>query len=168
MRTELFWVDGPWTGRIAVAPRPRGGDWLEDEAANWRKAGVDAVVSLLTEQEEQDLELTDEKVRIESGGMRFLAFPIEDYGIPESVAASRALAEEIGELAAGGKKVLIHCRQGIGRAGMIASAVLILAGVGDDEAVRRVTAARGRAVPETPEQRRWVADFARITSRGSP
>jgi hypothetical protein len=44
--TNLYWVDGPWTGKLALAARPRGGDWLEDEIANWEREEVDAVLSL--------------------------------------------------------------------------------------------------------------------------
>ncbi len=29
-------------------------------------------------------------------------------------------------------------------------------------AIQRVSAARGLAVPETPEQRKWAIDFARL------
>ena len=31
MGTKLYWVDGPWLGKLALAARPRGGDWLCDE-----------------------------------------------------------------------------------------------------------------------------------------
>jgi hypothetical protein len=42
-------IPGPWCGRLAVATRPRAGDWLEDEASGWRQAGRDLVVSPLEE-----------------------------------------------------------------------------------------------------------------------
>lgn len=48
MRNETYWVNGPWLGKLAIGPRPRGGDWLEDEVSAWRLAGIDAVLSLLT------------------------------------------------------------------------------------------------------------------------
>jgi len=51
MNPDLFWIPGPWRGRLAVATRPRGGDWLADEAAGWRRAGLDVVVSLLENEE---------------------------------------------------------------------------------------------------------------------
>ena len=60
MGTELHWVDGPWTGKLALSARPRGGDWLGDEMAAWRRAGIDTVFSLLTPEEEQDLDLKQE------------------------------------------------------------------------------------------------------------
>ena len=55
MSTELHWVNGPWAGKLAVEARPRGGDWVEDEIANWKRGGVHAVLSLLTAEEERDL-----------------------------------------------------------------------------------------------------------------
>ena len=60
MRTKVFWVDGPWRGRLGILPRPRGGDWLRDETAAWREAGVDVVVSLLEPEEAAQLVLEDE------------------------------------------------------------------------------------------------------------
>jgi hypothetical protein len=53
--TELHWVEGAWPGKLAMAARPRGGDWLQDELADWRRSGVNTVFSLLTEEEEHDL-----------------------------------------------------------------------------------------------------------------
>jgi len=45
---NVFWVDGPWPGRLGIVRRPRGGvAWLIDEAKAWRAAGVDVVVSLV-------------------------------------------------------------------------------------------------------------------------
>ena len=55
MRKELYWVDGPWAGKLAMAARPRGGDWLEDDLSSWKQAGTDTVLSLLTPEEEEDL-----------------------------------------------------------------------------------------------------------------
>jgi hypothetical protein len=32
MKPELFWIPTPSPGRLAMAPRPRGGDWLDEFA----------------------------------------------------------------------------------------------------------------------------------------
>jgi hypothetical protein len=47
MRTEVFWIHAPLLGRLAIMPRPRAGEWLDDEVVGWRAEGVDTVVSLL-------------------------------------------------------------------------------------------------------------------------
>lgn len=57
MSTEPRWVEGPWNGTFAIAARPRGGDWLEDEMKAWRRLGVTTIVSLLTPEEERELGL---------------------------------------------------------------------------------------------------------------
>ena len=57
MRAELYWIEGPWPGRLAIVPRPRGGEWLEDEIRSWKQAGVNVVVSLLTNDEITELGL---------------------------------------------------------------------------------------------------------------
>jgi hypothetical protein len=44
---SLYWIDLAGRGRLAIAARPRAGDWLPDEVAGWRSEGVDVVISLL-------------------------------------------------------------------------------------------------------------------------
>src|SRR5580698_9916229 len=121
MNPKLYWVDGPWPGKLAISARPRG-DWLEDEICGWRRAGVDAVVSLLTPQENEDLQLGEESDLAQARGLHFLSLPIEDRGVPADwEAASRAVAQA-GEMLKRGRNVAVHCRQGIGRSGVIAAA----------------------------------------------
>ena len=67
--TQLYWITGPWAGRLAISARPRGGDWLEDEISAWQRAGVDTVVSLLTIDEERDLALEREALASRAAGM---------------------------------------------------------------------------------------------------
>ena len=53
----------------------------------------------------------------------------------------------------------VHCRQSIGRAGLIAAGVPIASGVAADRALETVTSARGVTVPETSEQREWIRNL---------
>lgn len=160
----LYWIDTPGPGRLAVSARPRGGDWLEDEVAGWRAAGIDLVASLLTPVEVEDLLLTGEPVHAAAEGIRFYSLPIEDRDVPESDSEARRLIAELTSALEQGRCVLIHCRQGIGRAGMIAAAVLSLTGLPVEEAVRRVSEARGLEVPETTAQLAWVKRMAELAS----
>ena len=115
MSTKLYWADGPWPGRLALASRPRGGDWLEDEIAEWRRQGVDTVASLLTVEEEKDLGLSAEERHVRAQGMRFVSFPIPDREVPDSDAKVAAALEKLDADLSSGKNVVVHCRQGIGR-----------------------------------------------------
>jgi protein-tyrosine phosphatase len=137
--------------------RPRGGDWLEDEIQSWRRAGVDGVVSLLTSDEVVDLGLTDEGKLCLANGIQFDSFPIPDRGVPPSKEEFSQLLTRLAEQLAGGKTIAIHCRQGIGRAPLVAIGLLMRTGISPDAAVRQVSAARGCPVPETLEQSRWIS-----------
>lgn len=163
MRTELFWVSTPFPGRLAVAPRPRGGDWLGDEMAAWSAAGIGTVVSLLTPGEVGEFDLEDEASAAVAHGVRFLNLPIPDRETPPSGPAFEGLLAEIAGELADGRGVVVHCRQGIGRAGLTAAAVLVAADLDPAAAVERVSAARGRPVPETQAQRRWLDEFRPAT-----
>jgi protein-tyrosine phosphatase len=160
MYTELHWVEGPWPGKLAVSARPRGGDWLDEELASWRKSGVDEVVSLLTPDEAENLGLQDESVHSWDTGMRFRSFPIVDRWIPESKKDALRLIESIDAALAAGSNISIHCRQGIGRTGLIAASLLVARGILPDDAFERISQARGVAVPETEGQRTWVEELA--------
>jgi len=162
MWTELYWVDGPWPGKLAMAARPRGGDWLEDEMAGWRRAGVDAVISLLTPEEERDLELAEEGHEARGLGMDFVSFPIPDRQAPTSDSELAVALEKVDASLSSGKNVVIHCRQGIGRTGLVAACLLVSKGLDSDAAVDRLSAARGVTVPETAGQRRWIEHYASI------
>ena len=160
MWTKLHWVDGPWPGKLALAARPRGGEWLEDEITSWRQARVDTVFSLLTHEEEQDLDIAQEAAQAKAHGMKFLSFPILDRQVPDDeTALAKALEKLEGELAAG-RNVVLHCRQGIGRTGLVAACLLLTKGIDPESAVQRLSQARGTAVPETAEQRRWIDHYA--------
>ena len=158
--TQLHWVNGPWRGKLAMAARPRGGDWLQDEIASWRGSGVATVVSLLEEQEEHDLDLQAERSEAEEQGLKFISFPIVDRDVPVSQSEFGKLLETLHRELAAGQSVVVHCRQGIGRTGLVAACLLVSDGLGPQEAMDRLSAARGVQVPETAQQRRWIANFA--------
>ena len=160
MWTVLYWVEGPWPGKLAVAARPRGGDWLADEVAGWRDAGVSTVLSLLTPDEERELALKEEAREVQRAGMKFVSLPIEDRQTPRSEPEVVVALEKLDTDLAAGKNVVIHCRQGIGRSGLVAACMLISKGLSSGAAVETVSAARGVSIPETPDQRHWIDHYA--------
>ena len=162
MGTKLHWVDGPWPGKLAVAARPRGGDWLEDEIASWHGAGIDTVLSLLTPEEEQSLDLTNEAIVVRTRGMNFMQLPIPDREVPGSETEVAAALEKLNDKLLSGKNVVVHCRQGVGRSGLVAACLLVTIGFDARTAVESITAARGVAVPETKEQRQWIDHYAAV------
>jgi len=161
MEVTIYSINGPWKGRLAIVPRPRGGDWLEDEVRAWRKAGLDLVVSLLTTYEIADLDLDQESNYCKAHDLHFLHFPIPDLGVPSSREAGLEFVSKLHKALTAGKSVGLHCRQGIGRSGLISASLLVLSGLDPEMAFQRVGTARGFPVPETSEQRDWVIESAR-------
>jgi protein-tyrosine phosphatase len=143
-----------------VAARPRGGDWLEDEATGWRRAGLDVLVSLLEKEEAAQLELVREKEIAVSNGVDFISFPIPDRRAPASMPAAISLLKKIVEALDEGKNVAVHCRQGIGRSGLIVVGVLMSSGLGAEKAIEIVSKARGLTIPETPAQLQWIHELS--------
>jgi protein-tyrosine phosphatase len=164
MKPNIYWIPGPWVGKLAILARPRPGDWLTDEVEGWRDAGVEVVVSLLSEDEEVELGLKPEKHLVEANNLSFISFPINDYDVPSSEAAVRQLVNDLEDLLDQGKSVGIHCRASVGRSSVVAACLLVNHGEDAEISFARISTARGVAVPDTEAQREWVSDFARSSN----
>jgi protein-tyrosine phosphatase len=162
MKPTIYWIAGPWPGKLAIVPRPRGGDWLADEVAAWRSVGIDIVVSALEPDEESTFDLSEEARLSRAQGMEFIGFPIVDRSVPSSASPFRELVQRLDTELRANKTVAIHCRQGVGRSAILAAATLIQAGRTPEQAFEAVSQARGLPVPETTEQRQWVERHLRM------
>jgi protein-tyrosine phosphatase len=156
---DIRWIDHSFPGMLGIATRPRGGDWLETEMLRARAQRLDLLVSLLQPAEAAELELTGEELQAAAAGIRFLSFPIQDRSVPDPVGALALLRGVLAQLRQG-RSIAVHCRQGIGRSGLVCASLLVLGGAHPAEAWDAVERARGTPVPDTPEQRAWVDDLA--------
>lgn len=157
---KSYRIEGPWPGTLAIIPRPRGQEWLEDEVRALKENGFDIVVSLLTRQEAEELGLTSEAKLVTQTGLQFRNYPIPDLGVPDSQQSAMQFLEELRKDLLAGKKIAVHCRGSIGRSGLVASSVLVLSGLDPTSAFHRVSKSRGCDSPETLEQKHWVANLA--------
>ena len=151
-----YWIQTEPPLYLATAARPRGGDWLEDEIRSIHREGVDILVSLLTEDENQELELTQEGALCRAQGMEFRSFAIPDRETPESKEKFLRFIESLGKQEDAGRRILIHCMAGIGRSSLVAAALMVRAGFTADDAFDRISKARGHRVPDTDEQIQWL------------
>jgi len=161
MRAQLYWIEGPLKGRLAIMARPRAGDWLRDEISDWATENIDVVVSLLEPGEVVELELDTEDDLCRERGIEFVSFPIPDRGVPASVPNTAELARRLAARIAEGHSVAIHCRAGIGRSALLAARVLVCAGIDAGKVFDLIAAARRLKVPDTDEQIGWLHHFAR-------
>jgi protein-tyrosine phosphatase len=153
---NVFWLPSFASGSIGIALRPRGGDWLHDDVARLRAEGVDLLVSLLTTKEQVELGLLAEAECCITVGMEYVSAPMPDLGAPDDAADFRKFIRRLASDVRGGKSVAIHCRQSVGRSGLVTCSVLLALGLSLSHAVTCVSAARGVEVPETQVQREWL------------
>lgn len=144
----------PITPELFTAPRPRGNPWLEDELLHWQRVGIRTIVCLLTPPELAELGLTDAPHLARHLRLEYISHPIPDRGLPPDARQIRALAAQL----ANQSGVVCHCRQGIGRASLMAACILLYQGYSAVEAWTLIEEARGRPVPDTPSQRQWIHD----------
>ncbi|APV48863.1 hypothetical protein BWI17_03715 [Betaproteobacteria bacterium GR16-43] len=156
---EIYWIPEAVGGRLGVMARPRSDDWLSDEVASWRAAGVGLVVSLLEPSEVRELRLSEEEPLCRDNGIDFVSFPVADRGVPSSVRAAEKLVMRIESDLRSGAAIAIHCRAGIGRSALLAACILKYQGLPEREIFSSISRARGVACPDTEAQIRWVKDF---------
>jgi len=154
----FFIIDSIGKGFLAVMAHPaREGDaamMIRDLAAQ----GVRQVISLLDADEARELGLEHEAELVHQQSMDFVSFPIPDMGLPRSVEDFASLSKNLFHQVEVGINTLIHCRAGIGRSGLLASAVLLHGGRNVQQAFVRVSHMRGCRVPETPQQGDWLLE----------
>jgi ADP-ribosyl-[dinitrogen reductase] hydrolase len=120
--------------------------------------GATAWLNLLTPEEMLDLKVEDIEVAVKASGIRYYCLPIEDGDIPDAVFEKswKTVGTHLREELLRGGKILIHCKGGLGRSGMIAARLLVELGAATPEAaIRRVRVSRPGAI-ETREQERHV------------
>jgi protein-tyrosine phosphatase len=157
-RPELYRVEFDGPGQLAIMGRPDRGS-LGRTLRMLKRDGVTTLVSTLDEFEAQRLRLLDEWRACKELEIDHVWWPIREYGTPDEALAADFVAGLRRRLEAGGY-VVIHCRVGLGRSPMVATALLTALGIDLDTARAAVCEARGRQVPTHATQRAWVRQWA--------
>jgi ADP-ribosyl-[dinitrogen reductase] hydrolase len=129
-----------------------------------RDWGASAIVTLLEEHEFELLALPDFEAQV-SSLFNWVWLPIPDGGTPgESFEARWQVAgPELHGRLAGGERIVVHCRAGLGRTGLVVSRLLVESGMVPDEAIRTVRDVR-RGTVETLQQEQYVLQLPRAVS----
>lgn len=153
----------PDHGRIGITFCPgkhdylaHTGAWARDlttdvkAIADW---GAKLVVTLVEPAELQALKVPFLGHEIQHQGLDWLHLPIADFSVPDDAFEAQWLTHgrTIRGLLRDGTDIVVHCKGGLGRAGMIAARLLVEMGMAPDDAVRMVRKARRGAI-ETSSQ----------------
>ncbi|KAK9805660.1 hypothetical protein WJX72_010673 [[Myrmecia] bisecta] len=90
--------------------------------------GVTCIVCLLDTAELQSFKLRDYAAGVASAGLELEAFPIIEMQPPTDMDATAALIDRLVARMRRGQVLAVHCRGGVGRAGLIAACVLLHVG----------------------------------------
>ncbi|MGH2507175.1 MAG: tyrosine protein phosphatase [Ktedonobacteraceae bacterium] len=157
--SRLYTVQALPTGKVSIAQRPRGGDWLIDDIKMLAFDGVEILVSLLTPDEIAESDLTKEAEICQQQGIIYLSYPLRDLSTPLFSAKTFALLNQLKTSLVEGKHVAAHCYMGLGRSALIAASVLVLSGFSPKHACAQLSCVRGYTVPEMEAQRAWVEEL---------
>lgn len=153
----------PSHGRIGITFCPGKHDRFAHTGAWERDLGIDLdaiaawgaklVLTLVEPAELAALKVPQLGHEIHRRGIAWHHLPIADYSIPTQDFEQQWAEQgrEIREILRNGNDVLVHCKGGLGRAGMIAARLLAELGMNPDEAIHAVRRVRKGAI-ETPGQ----------------
>jgi ADP-ribosyl-[dinitrogen reductase] hydrolase len=136
------------------------GAWVRDLGVDldvvetWNAA---AVVTLIEEDEISRLQVPTLGAEVEARHMSWIHLPIRDRGVPDEEfdRAWHRVGEDLRSRLRSGFNVMVHCMGGLGRAGTIASRLLVELGWNPTDAIREVRRARPGAI-ETDDQEDFV------------
>lgn len=149
-------VDWILPGLIAGSARPGLLDDLEEDLAQLERLGIRLIVNL-TESPHQP--------PLEERGFAVLHFAIPDMGVSTPRRLLPLLLQILDE-AGSGRPVLVHCKAGLGRTGMVLACCLVLRGENPEIAIRRVRRVNPHFI-QNDRQERFVFDFAEFAA-GNP
>ena len=158
---------GPDMGRIAITfcpgnkqPHAATGSWNRqldldlDAIVAW---GAVAILTLLEPGELVELGVAKLGSEVKARHLDWFHLPIPDYSLPAQTFEDCwiAVGENLRGRLRAGFSIVVHCKGGLGRAGMIAALLLSELGMDPGLAVQKVRAARPGAI-ETEAQRAFV------------
>ncbi|AWH33941.1 cyclin-dependent kinase inhibitor 3 family protein [Stenotrophomonas sp. SAU14A_NAIMI4_8] len=143
----------------------RTGSWNRDidtDLATICSWGASHLVSLIEPWEFEELQISELPNRATLFGLQWHGLPIADGAAPDAgfLLAWSTLGPSLSKALLGGKKVVIHCKGGLGRAGTVACMLLIDSGAitTQNDVIREVRRVRPGAL-ETLEQENFVLNW---------
>ena len=137
--------------------------WNRDLSTDLRRLrevyGTDLLVSLIEDSELTLLHIEDLYARARHFGIDTLRLQIQDGSVPRSLPMLASLVKQVATALERGRNVVVHCRGGLGRAGLVTAAILIGHGLDARRAMAEIRKTRPGAI-ENRLQEEFVERFA--------
>ena len=163
---DIHVVSTPGDGQIGMTlcpgkrqPLAITGPWNRDLSADLdviEDFGAQILLTLM-----ETAELADAKVprdtlsaAVQERNITWLHLPIPDFGAPDAVFETRwkDIGPDVRNTLRGGGRVVVHCRGGRGRAGLMAARLLVEMGLSADEAIAAVRKANPLAIETVTQE----------------
>lgn len=150
-------------------PSVHGAAWARDLATDLtviKEWGARSVVTLMESEELDLLGVSGLGDATRQAGMNWLHLPIRDGDVPDArfnmlwPDAAMALLQELSL----GHRVVIHCRGGLGRTGLVTAMMLVESGETPQKALNRVRAARPGTI-ETHDQEMYLLSYLPVVAK---
>ncbi|KAL6765944.1 protein-tyrosine phosphatase-like protein [Haematococcus lacustris] len=132
---------------------------------------ISTVACLLNAAELRSFGIRDYAADLAAAGLQTLGLPIIEMGAPECMEKAAMFIEGLALGVSRGDRIAVHCRGGMGRAGLIAACVMLRLGCVADakEAIKLVRERRCAAAIESKRQEDFVAGYATwlVAQRGA-
>ncbi|GGL80801.1 protein-tyrosine-phosphatase [Deinococcus aerolatus] len=170
---RVDWIPtGLWPGRLGLtfAPGKKGRSVIQKGVMHDRDVysdmqtlaadGVNVLAPLIEDFEFDMLGMDGYHAAADLSNLEIKAFAIPDQHAPGKRADFAAFIDELMTDLLDGRGVVVHCRGGLGRAGLAAACLLVQGGMAAETAIELVRQTRDRKAIETREQEQFVHEFA--------
>lgn len=147
------------------------GSWARDldvDLASIAEWGAQHLITLIEPWEFEELRITSLAERARAHGLMWYGLPITDGAAPDArlLGPWRSLGPQFAAKLLSGTRIVVHCKGGLGRAGTVASMLLIETGFASDgiDAIAKVRSVRPGAV-ETAEQEEFILNWSNRGAR---
>lgn len=170
---RVDWIPtGMWPGRLGLtfAPGKKGRSVIQAGVTHDRDVygdmqtlaaeGVNVLAPLIEDFEFDMLGMDGYHAAAELNNLHVKPFAIPDQHAPPRRRDFAGFVDELMTDLLDGRSVVVHCRGGLGRAGLAAACLLVQGGMAAQEAIALVRRTRDPKAIETREQEQFVHDFA--------
>lgn len=170
---RIDWIPtGLWPGRLGLtfAPGKKGGSVyqpgvihnrnMEADMQALAQTGATVIAPLIEDFEFELLGMEGYHDAAAASSLMVAPCPIPDGGVPADIHEFAVYLDELMTHLLDGRSVVVHCRGGLGRAGLTVACLLVQGGMDAPDAIRLVREARSPHAVETTAQEIFVAEFA--------
>ena len=95
LKATVYPITDATPNRIAIVARPRPNDWLCEEISALSREGIEILVSMLTDEEAEELGLNDESAECAAAGISFVNVAVSDRSVPSDTNAFLRIIEQL-------------------------------------------------------------------------